>query len=73
VTPRQLADVARIRADLASGDAQRARKVARISRREAAAVLGVSIGAIRYWELGERTPDAEHALAYGRLLDKLAA
>ena len=73
VTPRQLADVARIRADLASGRARQARKAAGVRQSEMAIALGVSQGAVSLWESGQRVPRAEATLAYGRLLGRLAA
>jgi transcriptional regulator with XRE-family HTH domain len=71
LTSRDLAAVARARADLASGRAKSARKTADIGLGEIAEALGVSHQAVSLWERGLRTPRAEHALAYGRLLGQL--
>jgi DNA-binding transcriptional regulator YiaG len=73
VNARQLADVARIRRDLASGAARQARKAAGVQQSEVAGVLGVSAASVSQWESGKRVPGTEHALAYAKLLGKLAA
>jgi DNA-binding XRE family transcriptional regulator len=64
--------VARIRADLRSGRARDARRATHAGQREFAMALGVSRTAISHWEGGRSVPSPEHALAYGRLLDRLA-
>jgi DNA-binding XRE family transcriptional regulator len=64
--------VAQIRADLRSGRAREGREAARAGQREIAQALGVSRAAVSHWEAGRSVPSAEHALAYGRLLSRLA-
>jgi DNA-binding transcriptional regulator YiaG len=66
--PADLALVARTRADLTSGRARAAREQAGVSIREFAAALEVTRQAVSAWERGQRRPDADHALAYGKLL-----
>jgi DNA-binding XRE family transcriptional regulator len=69
--PAELALVAAIRADLASGAAARGRREAGARQSDVAAVLGVSRQAVSKWEAGICSPSAPHALAYGRLLRTL--
>jgi DNA-binding transcriptional regulator YiaG len=70
--PSDLAAVARIRDELRSGAARKARTAAGVSASEVARVLKVSRSSVSDWETGKRTPDASHALAYGRALAALA-
>ena len=70
--PADVATIMQTRADLASGDARRARATARITQGEMASALSVSRSALGHWETGRSVPSAEHALAYGRLLRQLA-
>jgi transcriptional regulator with XRE-family HTH domain len=71
MTARDLALVARTRADLVSGRAAAARKAADVGLGEIAGALGVSHQAVSMWERGLRRPRAGHALAYGRVLAQL--
>ena len=64
--------VARIRADLKSGRAREDREATRAGQREIALALGVTRAAVSHWESGRSVPSPEHALAYRRLLDRLA-
>jgi transcriptional regulator with XRE-family HTH domain len=73
MTPAQLARIARIRADLASGAARERRKAAGIDQAEVASALGVTAGAVSHWESGRRRIGTKYALAYARLLERLAA
>lgn len=68
VRASDLAVVARVRDDLASGRARGVRRAARLSMAEVASACGVSPQAVSYWERGEKVPSVRHALAYGRLL-----
>lgn len=70
--PADLALVASVRADLASGRAVRERRAAGVRQAEIAGVLGVARQSVSQWEAGHCVPTAEHALAYGRLLRQLA-
>ena len=63
-----LAVIARIRADFASGDAEAARKAARVSRADVAAAAGVSRQTVFAWETGKAVPSARNALNYARAL-----
>jgi DNA-binding transcriptional regulator YiaG len=71
--PSDLATVARIREELRSGAARKARSAAGVSASEVARVLNVSRTSVSDWETGKRSPDASHTLAYGRALAALAA
>jgi DNA-binding XRE family transcriptional regulator len=72
VRPSDLALIAQVRGDLASGRARETRDAAGLTQSEAAAALGVSRQALSKWERGSSVPDTAHALAYGRLLRDLA-
>jgi DNA-binding XRE family transcriptional regulator len=50
------------------GEGAALRRRLRLSRADIAAHLGVSPEAIAKWETGERTPNREHAVRYGRLM-----
>lgn len=63
-----LTAVARIRAELRSGDARRARESAGVSAAEVARIIRVSRATVSDWEAGRKSPTGEHALAYGKLL-----
>lgn len=73
VRAADLALIVRIRADLVAGDARRARAAAGVRQAEFASAIGVSRQAVSQWESGRRVPSARHALAYGRLLQRLAS
>jgi DNA-binding transcriptional regulator YiaG len=68
----ELETAAATRARLASGDARRAREGAGVSAAEVARVIRVSRASVCDWETGRKVPTDEHALAYGRLLARLA-
>lgn len=70
--PADLTLIAQTRADLRSGRARDARTAAAVRQSEVAEALGVTRTAVSHWEAGRSTPDAAHALAYGRLLRDLA-
>lgn len=63
-----LAVIARIRADLASGAARAAREAAMVSRADVAAAAGVSRQTVFAWETGKAVPSARNALNYARAL-----
>lgn len=67
-----LTAIARIRAELRSGDARRARQAAGVSAAEVARIIRVSRATVGDWEAGRKVPTGEHALAYGALLAVLA-
>ena len=49
------------------------RERAGLSQSDVARALGVTREAVAYWELGKRIPRPDRALAYGALLERLAA
>lgn len=57
---------------LSDGTARRLRVENGLSQSQVAAVCGVTHAAVSRWELGERLPRTRAALAYARLLDRLA-
>jgi DNA-binding transcriptional regulator YiaG len=69
----QVEALARLRVMCASGDAERVRKAARITVPEAARACGVHRMTIYRWEHGEFRATGPEAIAYLRLLDRLAA
>ncbi len=68
-----LAALIRMRQRLTDGTAKQLRIEHGLARTEVAATIGVTYQALQKWELGTRRPRGEHAVAYARLLDKLAA
>ncbi|MGH3201725.1 MAG: helix-turn-helix domain-containing protein [Streptosporangiaceae bacterium] len=70
--PADLAEAARVIADLRSGAARAQRQAAGISAARLAAAIGVSRQAASSWETAGVVPTVEHALAYGRALAALA-
>jgi DNA-binding XRE family transcriptional regulator len=66
--PADLAAIARIRADLASGAAGAARRAAGVKAAEIAAAAGVCRQTVYAWEAGRLVPAAPRALAYARAL-----
>ena len=71
IRPANLAEAARVIADLRSGAARAQRTAAGISAARVAAAIGVSRQAVSLWETAEVVPTVEHALAYGRALSAL--
>jgi DNA-binding transcriptional regulator YiaG len=71
VRQSDLTAIARIRAELRSGDARRVRQAAGVSAAEVARIIRVSRATVSDWESGHKTPTGEHALAYGKLLRQL--
>jgi DNA-binding XRE family transcriptional regulator len=71
VRPSDLAAAVRIRDDLASGAARKARESAGITAADMARAIGVSRQAVSSWETGAVVPTLEHALAYGKALAAL--
>lgn len=67
-----LADLAQTRTLVGTGAARPIRLSAGLSLREVAASVGVSPSTVYRWEMRQRTPRGEAAIAYGRLLAKLA-
>lgn len=70
--PSDLAAAVRVRADLASDAARKARESAGITAADMARSVGVSRQAVSSWETGSEVPTLEHALAYGKVLGQLA-
>ena len=71
--PSDLAAAARVRDDLRAGRARERRIAAGVSGADMARVLRVTPQAVFWWETGQSTPTAAHALAYGRVLAALTA
>ncbi len=63
----------RMRRRLANGTAKDLRVTHGLARGEVAQTLGVTYQAVQKWELGDRIPRGDHAVAYARLLDRLAS
>jgi len=61
----------KVRDRVATGEAARVRKAARVTQTEVARTIGVSHAAVANWETGRRLPRGEAALRYGSLLDFL--
>lgn len=66
-----LAAAAAVRAELRSGQARERRIAAGVSGADMARVLRVTPAAVFYWETGQAVPTVPHALAYGKLLERL--
>jgi hypothetical protein len=65
------ADVARYRADLASGRARGSRGRKRVAERDGRRARRVP-STVYQWERGNRVPNVARVLGYGRLLERLA-
>jgi DNA-binding transcriptional regulator YiaG len=63
--------LARVRAEAASGEAERLRKAAQLSIGEVAAACEVDQSTVWRWEKGIRRPRGCAALAYGELIHAL--
>ncbi len=61
-----------VRAQARTGAARATRLAAGLSLAEVASALGVSHVTVYRWEVGQRTPTGDRALAYKQLLDQLA-
>ncbi len=57
----------------ASGDGKAIREASGLSLHEVAAVVGLSVSALFRWEVGERVPRGERAVAWAEFLEQLAA
>ena len=66
-------DIAEIRRMVADGEVGPIRVAARLHKTEIARSLGVSHSALCRWEKGSRMPSGDVAVAYLRLLKRLAA
>ena len=69
----ELEDLVRVRRLTATGTAKAIRVGAGVSLRELAREVGVGAPTICRWELGQRTPRGEKAVAYVDVLDRLQA
>lgn len=61
----------RLRAAVASGEAQRLRVAAKLSISEVADACGVDQSTVWRWEKGTRLPRGDHALEYADLIESL--
>lgn len=66
------AELARIRRLVRSGQARAIRVDAGLSQGDIARLIGVQPGAVSRWEAGLRVPRGDKALAYGRVLARVA-
>lgn len=73
VNTRQTVRLTRVRHLVATGDAERTRTRAGLSKREMARAIDVSPSTIMRWERGDRRPRGDEALRYLALLDALSA
>lgn len=73
MTNHQLLLLARVRRLASTGEAQALRLSAGLSLREVADAVGVSHSNLWRWEAGQRAPRGVAALAWGCLLEDLAA
>lgn len=64
-------EIARARALIRGGDAQRIREQSGLTRSEVARSLEVDDSTVARWETGARTPRGEDAVRYARLLREL--
>lgn len=64
-------DMARAIAAIERGEARGIREEAGVSKSELARRVGVSHVAVLLWERGERLPQGDNAVAYGRELRRL--
>jgi len=72
MTERELELLIEVRAAVQGGRAARVRELAGLSQAEVAALVGVTPAAISRWEAGERRPTGPRAVAYGRVLRRIA-
>lgn len=66
-----LAELSRVRSLVGTGAARPIRLGAGLSLGEVGESVGVSASTVLRWEMGERVPRGEPAVAYGRLLATL--
>lgn len=71
LTTQDLEDIRTARDLLATGEAQRLREAANLTRAEVAAHADSSTDAVALWESGQRCPRTEPALRLGRLYREL--
>jgi DNA-binding transcriptional regulator YiaG len=71
VTGTKALILARVRAEVANGDAERIRRSARLTIGEVAAACGVDQSTVWRWEKGMRRPHGVGAIAYGELITAL--
>jgi transcriptional regulator with XRE-family HTH domain len=68
-----LDQVVQARSLASSGEARRIRVAARVSLTELADEVGVTAGAVSFWELSKRRPSGRLAVRYLKALNKLQA
>lgn len=64
--------LARVRALVRAGEAERIRKAAGLSLGEVGASVGADPSTVHRWERGDRVPRGARAIAYLDLLERLA-
>lgn len=72
-TSRSVTSLAEARALIASGEARRIRRAARLSLAEVAADIPADLSAVGRWERGQRVPRGAAALRYAQLITQLRA
>jgi DNA-binding transcriptional regulator YiaG len=72
LTVEEMARLAQLRRLLASGEAERIRVAAGVSRAEAAKTCGVQTVTLMRWEEGRKKPTTRRALTYLHLLEMLS-
>ncbi len=73
MTNRNVLRLAGVRRAVRTGAARSIRVRSGLSQSDVARTIGVTPSAVSRWESGERLPQGEAALRYGRLLEELAA
>ncbi len=68
---RSARELARARALIASGEARRIRRAARLSLADVAAAIPADLSAVGRWERGQRVPRGPAALQYAQLITRL--
>jgi DNA-binding transcriptional regulator YiaG len=72
-SPRTVEQLAEARALIASGEARRIRRAARLSLADVAAAIPADLSAVGRWERGQRVPRGTAALRYADLIARLRA
>lgn len=72
MTDQDLELLIEVRQAIASGRAARLRELAGLSQQEVAELVGVTPAAISRWEADDRRPTGGRAIAYARVLRRIA-
>jgi DNA-binding transcriptional regulator YiaG len=71
LTPKELALVAKVRADFESGVAQARHERLHVSDNQLSAAIGAPLNTVGRWVRRERRPGAKYALRYARVIELL--